>query len=182
MPIKHLFRPIQMTLAALTIGVAVSAGAASSVAPPVIGPSGMPTQAWFKESSNDLARDLADAVKSGKRLAIVWEQRGCYYCKRMHDVNFQVRDVVDYVRARFEFVQLNLRGNRVLMDLDGNPVTEAMLARKNRVTGTPTVQFLDGKGKEVFRMPGSRYITPRRVWASAFPCSAESLYHFRALP
>ena len=106
MPIKHLFRPIQMTLAALTIGVAVSAGAASSVAPPVIGPSGMPTQAWFKESSNDLARDLADAVKSGKRLAIVWEQRGCYYCKRMHDVNFQVRDVVDYVRARFEFVQV----------------------------------------------------------------------------
>lgn len=128
--------------------------AAQRVTPSVPGASGMPTQSWFMESSNDLSNDLAAAAKRGRILAIVWEQLGCYYCKLMHEVNFQDHDVVNYVRGRFDFVQLDMRGDRVVMDLGGRATTEAMLARANRVTGTPTVQFLDRDGKEVFRMPG----------------------------
>ena len=106
------------------------------------------------ESSNDLSNDRAAAARQGKILVIVWEQFGCYYCKLMHEVNFQDHDIVNYVRGRFDFVQLDMRGNRVVMDLGGRATTEAKLARANQVTGTPTVQFLDRDGKEVFRMPG----------------------------
>jgi thioredoxin-related protein len=148
------------------------------VTPPIVGESGMPTQSWFKESSNDLARDLADVVKQGKLLAVVWEQRGCYYCKQMHEHNFQVHEVVSYVRSRFEFVQINMRGNRVVMDLEGNPATEAMLARRNRVTGTPTIQFLDRGGKEVFRMPG--YAKPA-LFLTVFEYVAEKAYISQSL-
>ncbi len=143
-----------MTLVAFSAGLTALAASAQLATPPVPGPNGMPTQSWFKESSGDLAQDLVETIKQGKLLAIVWEQRGCYYCKQMHEVNFQDHEVMQYVRRRFEFVQLNLHGNRVMLDLGGDATTEARLAQRNRVTGTPTVLFLDREGKEVFRMPG----------------------------
>ena len=125
------------------------------------------------ESSNDLSNDLAAAARRGKILVIVWEQFGCYYCKLMHEVNFQDHDIVNYVRGRFDFVQLDMRGNRVVMELGGRATTEAKLARANQVTGTPTVQFLDRDGKEVFRMPG--YAKPP-LFLAIFEYVAEKAY------
>ena len=138
----------------------------------------MPTQSWFRESSNDLARDLAEANKQGKILAIVWEQYGCYYCKLMHEVNFQDHEIVEYVRDRFEFVQLDMRGGKVLRDLDGGATVESLLSRKNRVTGTPTIQFLDRDGEEVFRMPG--YAKPP-LFLAVFEYVAAKAYESRTL-
>jgi len=176
------FKRLILTCAVFAVGLVFAglpwAAAAQKVMPPIVGENGMPTQAWFKKSGNDLARDLTEAVNNKKLLAIVWEQRGCYYCKQMHELNFQVEDVVSYVRDRFEFVQLDLRGNRVLMDLQGNPATETMLARQSRVTGTPTIQFLDRHGKEVFRMPG--YAKPA-LFLTVFEYVAEAAYKSKSL-
>ena len=152
MSIKRFVRPFVILLMAFGFSQVISA--AQLVTPPIPGPSGMPTQSWFMASTNDLAKDLAEANKQGKILAIVWEQRGCYYCKQMHEVNFQDHEVVRYVRGRFVFVRRNIHGNRAVMDMDGRAATEALLASKNRVTGTPTIQFLDRNGKEGFRTPG----------------------------
>ncbi len=147
--------------------------AASPAARAATGESGLPTQSWFAESSADLRGDLALAAKDGKILAVVWEQRGCYYCKQMHEVNFQIDEIVDYVRANFHLQQLNLRGEREIVGFDGEARSEAGLARKYAVTGTPSIQFFDGGGRELFRMPG--YATPA-VFLAVFEYVMEKGY------
>ncbi len=138
----------------------------------------MPTQAWFRETSLDMRRDLEETVREGKILAVVWEQRGCYYCKQMHEVNLQIHEIVDYLRAHFELVQFNLWGDRAVLDLDGRPTVERALARRYRVTGTPTIMFLDATGKEVFRMPG--YARPA-LFLTVFEYVAERAYETQSL-
>lgn len=146
----------------------------------ILGESGLPSLAWFTETSSDLRDDIKGATAKGKLLALVWEQAGCYYCQQMHEVNFGIDEVTDFVRAHFELVQLDMHGGRVLTDLKGEVGRESDLARRNRVTGTPTIQFLTADGREVFRMPG--YAKPA-VFLAAFQYVKEGGYRtlsFRA--
>jgi thioredoxin-related protein len=125
---------------------------------------GLYTQPWFVDSFLDLRDDLADATAQGKRFAVVWEQRGCPYCREMHTVTLQDPEIGGYVRDRFSLVQLNLFGAREVTDFDGEKLPEKALARKWGVKLTPTIMFFpdappggpgkDGKAIEVARMPG----------------------------
>lgn len=133
-----------------------------------LGEDGLYHQPWFLESLLELGDDLEAAGKGGKRFAILWELRGCPYCKEMHLVNFARTDIADYVRSRFDILQLNIRGARKVTDFDGSQLTEKELAAKYQVRFTPTIQFFPdslaelmqrpaGK-REVFRIPG--YLRP----------------------
>jgi hypothetical protein len=48
------------------------------------GPSGLYTQPWFLESFLELSDDLAEAAGKGKNFAVIWEQKGCPYCRETH--------------------------------------------------------------------------------------------------
>jgi len=102
---------------------------------------GMHVQPWFTDSFLDLREDMADAKEAGKQLVIMWEQRGCPYCREMHRVNLRIPEIVDYIKANFVVIQLNLWGDREVTDLDGEVTTEKKLGRKYRVQFTPTIQF-----------------------------------------
>ncbi|NQU56989.1 MAG: thioredoxin fold domain-containing protein, partial [Rhodospirillales bacterium] len=102
----------------------------------------------------DLARDLKVATAENKILAIFWEQLGCTYCEKMHEVNLKVEGTVHFIRKNFYVVQFNMRGKRQMTDFDGTKMSEAKLARAHRVTGTPTIEFRDDQADEIFRMPG----------------------------
>lgn len=125
---------------------------------------GLHTQPWFLQSFLHLPDDLAEANATGKRFAIVWEQRGCIYCRDMHLVNFAVPEVERYVRDHFTILSLNLHGARKVTDFDGEELEERKLARKYGIVFTPTLQFFPEpdqmpKGKhtvetEVFRQRG----------------------------
>jgi thioredoxin-related protein len=125
---------------------------------------GLYAQDWFLQSFLDLKQDLGDTAASGKRLAIIWEQRGCPYCKDMHTVNFADPEINAYVRANFNVIQLNLWGDRPVTDFDGQEISEKALARKWGIIYTPTIQFLpetaaeigskNARDAEVMRMPG----------------------------
>lgn len=131
---------------------------------PVLLEDGRHTQAWFLNSFLVLKEDLADAAVQGKRLAILWDQRGCPYCLEMHRVNLADPQVNAFIRERFHIVQLDLYGAREVTDFDGQVMPERELARKYGVAFTPTIQFLppaaaeiegkSGKAVEVARMPG----------------------------
>jgi len=147
---------------------AVTFGAGARAEAPILTEDGLYRQPWYLESLLELADDLQDAAKAGKRLAVVWELRGCPYCKEMHLVNFARPDIVDYVRTHFDILQLNIRGDRTVTDFDGAQLTERNLAAKYQVRFTPTIQFfpetLDQLAqrppakREVFRIPG--YLKP----------------------
>ncbi len=125
---------------------------------------GLHTQSWFHDSFLDLAEDLGEAAAEGKDLAIMFEQRGCPYCREMHNVNLRKPEIVDYIKANFVVLQLNLWGSREVTDFDGEAMEERALARKWLVNFTPTISFFSrdsagigdksGRDIEAARMPG----------------------------
>jgi thioredoxin-related protein len=149
-----------------TLGGWIAAGPARGEAPaaPIINDDGLYTQPWFLTSFLDLKQDLAESHAAKKRLAVIWEQRGCPYCKEMHTVNFARPEINRYVRENFNVIQLNLWGDREVTDFDGKALSEKDLAKKWGILFTPTIQFFPetpaetggkpGNTVEVARMPG----------------------------
>ena len=125
---------------------------------------GVYVQPWFYQSFLNLRDDISDSSKEGKQLVILWEQRGCPYCREMHHVNLRRPEIVNYIRKNFNVIQMNLWGDREVTDVDGEVTTEKKLARKYRVQFTPTLQYfppsLDANSKvpghdiEVWRLLG----------------------------
>jgi thioredoxin-related protein len=93
------------------------------------------------ESLLDLSDDLKEASDKGKRFVIMWELKGCPYCKETHFVNFAREDVSTFVKSNFEILQLNLIGSRIVTDFDGEQLAERDLAGKYGIRFTPTLQF-----------------------------------------
>jgi len=151
--------------ASLFGGAALSrSGAASEGQAPQLGDDGLYRQPWFMESFLNLPEDLQEAAGQGKRLTIIWEQRGCPYCKELHLVNFARPEISSYIKKHFAMLQLNIWGAREVTDFDGQTLGERQLSRKWRVNFTPTIQFFPptlpanrrdpGIELEVARMPG----------------------------
>ena len=135
---------------------------------PILTEDGLYRQSWFVDSFLELADDLQTAADGGKRLAVMWELKGCPYCKETHFVNFADPEINAYVRDNFDVLQLNLIGSRIVTDFDGEEMSEKELARKYQIRFTPTFQFfpdsVDGLAdkpapdREVARAPG--YLKP----------------------
>ena len=131
---------------------------------PILTDDGLYKQPWFLESFLDLSDDLEGAAKDGKRFVIMWELKGCPYCKETHFVNFARSDIADYIKANFEVLQLNIIGSRKVTDFDGSELSEKALALKYGVRFTPTLQFFPERAaplkniaptkREVMRAPG----------------------------
>ncbi len=99
-------------------------------------------QPWFEGSFLDLKEDLLEATKAGKRLVVIFEQRGCIYCKKFHEKILGIKQVNDYIRQNFTVVQLNLWGDREVTDFDGKVMSEKKLARRWGIMNTPTALFM----------------------------------------
>ena len=149
MPCRNLKRVRAATLVALAL---MLSAAGEPVLPPPAGPEtpaveplraedGLYHQSWFVNSFLDLKEDAAEAHAAGKRFAVVFEQRGCIYCTRMHTKVLAQKYINDYVRENFEIVQLDLWGAREVTDFDGNRLPENKLAERWGVLFTPTVVF-----------------------------------------
>ena len=126
------------------------------------------TQSWFLESFLELKDDIEEAKNEGKRLAILWEQDGCPYCREMHNLNFAIPEIREYVEKNFAIIQMDIWGSREVTDFAQKTVKERDLAKQWKVRFTPTIQFITDDAKaaggntpkafEVARMPG--YLRP----------------------
>jgi thioredoxin-related protein len=119
----------------------------------VLGEDGLFSEPWFLQSFLLLPEDVAAAQKEGKRYAIMWELRGCPYCKETHLVNFAQARIADYTKSNFEVLQLNILGARQVTDFDGEVLAEKDLARKYDVRFTPTFQFFAEDAGAMKSMP-----------------------------
>ncbi len=153
-------KSLATTAALTTLGPATS-WAAGDGDEPAVDDDGIYTQDWFNHTSFlVLSEDIEEATSEGKRLAIVFEQKGCPYCREMHRVNFAKPAIRDYIKSNFQIIQLNMWGSKTVTDFDGEEMEERALAKKWRVHFTPTIVFLDAKPgetiakTEVVRMPG----------------------------
>ena len=138
--------------------------APGETAEPRLNDDGLYEQPFFVQSFLDLAEDLETAAAAGKRFAVMWELKGCPYCKETHLVNFADPEIRGFVSGNFDILQLNLVGAREVVDFDGEALEERALARKWGVRFTPTTMFFPeapdavagrpGQEAEVARMPG----------------------------
>jgi thioredoxin-related protein len=122
-------------------GASFLGGAASAYALPKLDPDGLYSEPWLTKTSGNLNVDFQDAAKSAKNFVLLWEMRGCGWCKRLHMENFAREDTAAYLQANFSLIQLNLRGKREIADFDGARLTEEGLSYKFDVNSTPTLQF-----------------------------------------
>lgn len=150
------------------VAIVFALGAAARAGEVKVGGDGLYHQDWFLQSFLDLREDLQESADAGKRLVILWEQKGCPYCKELHQVNFVDPAIRKYLLDNFIVLQLDIWGARPVTDFDGTEMSEKKLARRYGVRFTPTIQFLPatvaategktGKALEVARMPG--YLKP----------------------
>lgn len=145
---------------------------------------GLHVQPWFTDTFLDMAEDLAEAQAAGKDLLILFEQKGCPYCRELHEVNFARPEISDAIQAGYMVVQLNMWGDREVTDFDGEVLSEKNLANKWFVQFTPTtIMFAqdadmpsppsDFRAAEAFRLPG--YLKPFH-YASALEYVAQDAY------
>ena len=137
-------------------GFALAAGPARAAA--VMTDDGIYREDWFLDSFLELADDLKGSASAGKQLAVIWEQRGCPYCRETHLVNFAQKDIETYIRDHFEVIELNLHGSRIVTDFDGKLLGERQLAARYGVRGTPTIQFFPDRDDLAGRAPREREV------------------------
>ena len=156
----------------LTRRALIGSAVAASLAPRLaraearMGDDGLHKQDWFLDSFLELGDDLETAAAEGRGLMLMFEQAGCPYCRELHRVNFARPEIVNYITAHFDVVQLDLWGAREVLDFDGAALEERRLAAKWGVNFTPTTVLCaaenagaaDLAGAEAFRLPG--YLKP----------------------
>ena len=97
---------------------------ASLVQAAEVGDDGLHKEEWFSETFRDIREDMATAKAEGKRLAIIFEQRGCIYCKKLHETVLSDPEVRDYISDHYMVVQYNMFGDVEVTDLDGEQLSE----------------------------------------------------------
>ena len=160
---RHLMTAAATGAAALALPHRIAAAA-----PPVLGDDGLYHQDWFLDSFLEVGDDLAEAADAGKHFAIFWEQAGCPYCRKMHEINLARDDISNYLKENFTILQVDLRGAREITDFDGTTGGEREIARRWAVNFTPTIQFFpmdpaavegkSGREAEIARIQG--YLSP----------------------
>lgn len=107
-----------------------------------LGDDGLHKADWMRDTFKDLSEDLAEANDEGKRLLVMFEQRGCIYCAKMHEEVFPADEITAMLEENYFVVQLNLYGDIEVTDFDGETLSEKEMARKWGVLFTPTMMFL----------------------------------------
>ena len=128
-----------------------------------LGDDGLHKADWMRDTFKDLSEDLEEANAEGKRLMLIYEQRGCVYCSKMHKEVFPEPDVTTMIEDNYFVVQLNLHGDIEVTDFDGETLSEKDMARKWGILFTPTILYLPEEVEEgqtaaqasVATMPGA---------------------------
>ena len=150
-------RLILAILTALTLALPAAAAGVP------MGDDGLHKPDWLRDTFKDLREDFAEAEAEGKRLLIIVEQRGCIYCRDMHENTFTDPRVKEMLEDVYFPVQINLHGDIEIVDTDGETLSEKAATRKWGVLFTPNMIFLppeldDGKfviQQAVAVMPGA---------------------------
>ena len=107
-----------------------------------IGDDGLHKADWLRDTFKDLGEDAAEAAIEGKRIILLVEQRGCLYCRDMHENTFPDPRITAMLEDDFYPIQINLHGDIEVIDTDGEELSEKDATRKWGVLFTPTLIFL----------------------------------------
>ncbi|UWR23298.1 thioredoxin family protein [Sulfitobacter sp. S190] len=107
-----------------------------------LGDDGLHKAPWMRDTFKDLSEDLEEATAEGKRLMVMIEQRGCIYCKKMHEEVFPLENISDYIDSNYFVVQINMFGDVDVTDFDGTTLPEKDMVKRWGALFTPMILFL----------------------------------------
>jgi thioredoxin-related protein len=107
-----------------------------------MGDDGLHKPDWLRNTFKDMREDLDEANEEGKRMMVIWEQRGCLYCRQMHEEIFPDPRIDALIREHYFVVQMNLFGDVEVTDFDGTVLPEKEMAERWGVFFTPTMIFM----------------------------------------
>lgn len=119
---------------------------------------------WFKESFLDIREDIEEATAESKRVLLYFHQDGCPYCEKLIKDNFSQRDVTELTQKLFDTISINLWGDREIIGLNGDALSEKEFSKSLRVQFTPTLLMLDENGDVALRVNG--YYAPNKLQAA----------------
>ena len=70
-----------------------------------MGDDGLHKPDWLHDTFKDMGEDLATATSEGKRMLVIWEQRGCIYCKKMHEEVFPDPEITEILTDKYYVVR-----------------------------------------------------------------------------
>ena len=149
-----LYSALRLLCAAFALAAAAPAAPADPASQEIIVP------AWFKPTFLDFRDDLREAAAAKKYLMLFVSQNGCPWCKKLVEVNFRDKAIVEHMQKGFDAIEMNILGDRETVWFDGTRATEKALAMKLKLRYTPTLLFFDGRGNTVLRLNG--YYEPQR--------------------
>ena len=119
----------------------------------------LPTLSWAQTAvppavlppARALSEELAQALQRGQPLVGMVSLEGCVFCRIARQSH-----LAPMAREGFDVVQVDMRSAQAVRDFDGRLTTHDELARRWKVSITPTVLFFGPRGKEVAeRMEGA---------------------------
>ena len=125
------------TLLVSLVGLILASGLAAAE----LGDDGLHKAPWMRDSFKDLSEDLAEANAEGKRLMVLIEQRGCIYCKRMHEEVFVVPEIAQFIEDNYFVLQINMFGDVEVTDFDGTTLPEKEMVKRWGALFTPSIYF-----------------------------------------
>ena len=111
------------------------------VAAAELGDDGLHKTSWMRDTFKDLSEDLEEANAEGKRLMVMVEQRGCIYCKKMHEEVFVIPEIEQFIQDNFFVVQINMFGDVEVTDFDGTTLPEKDMVKRWGALFTPNIYF-----------------------------------------
>ena len=133
---------MKQLLITCTVAVALMAGVLVTGAfAAEIGDDGLHKELWMRDTFKDLSEDLEEATAEGKRLMVIIEQRGCIYCKKMHEEVFSIEKISSYIEENYFVVQINMFGDVEVTDFDGTSLPEKDMVKKWGALFTPMILF-----------------------------------------
>jgi thioredoxin-related protein len=106
----------------------------------------------------DFSEDLEEASDEGRHVMIYFHQNGCPYCAKLVEDNFHDKDIVAKLHKDFDVIETNMWGDRNLTDWTGKDFSEKEFSAHMKIQFTPTLLFLDSKGKILLRLNGYQSI------------------------
>jgi thioredoxin-related protein len=157
---NEMIRASILFLLLFAAGSLLAAEADSGLASGLVNPGYAEQPTWFKHSFLDLKEDVWEASAEGKRVILYFYQDGCPYCAKLLNENFSIKSIVDETTKGFQVIAINIWGDNEVIGYNGNATTEKSFAADNKVMYTPTLLFLDEKGRTVLRING--YYPPHK--------------------
>ena len=133
---------------------------------------------WFKLSFLDLKDSLEEANANGRGLIIYFERKNCAYCKAQLEINWGTADIVDYTRKHFDVIAIDVKGQKIVTDFNGDTYSEHDYAVKMKTDFTPSFLFFDRNGHSSLKLHGYR---PPYQFRAALEFVADDHYHKESL-